>query len=116
MLHLKKVGTLPAEGRDKETQTHAIKTAIPWSDAVDIQGKTLAAEALLTRRELTRYLVEDRAAHCHFTVKGNQKHRLEETAFDVDNRDRKPERGPLDSPDQGRIGTRRVWVTTALNA
>lgn len=115
MLHPKKVGTLPVEDRDEEKQTNEIKTAIPLLDAIDIQGKTITADALLTQRELARYLVEDRAAHYHFTVKGNQKHLLEETAFYFDNLDRKPDHSTLDSPDHGRIETRNIWVTTALN-
>jgi predicted transposase YbfD/YdcC len=73
MLHPKKVGTLPVEGSDEEKQTNEIKTAIPLLEAIDIQGKTITADALLTQRELARYLVEPRGAHYHFTVKANQK-------------------------------------------
>ncbi len=36
MLHPKKVGTLPIEGRDEEKQTNEIKTVIPLLDAIDI--------------------------------------------------------------------------------
>ena len=107
MLHPKKVGTLPLEGRDEEKQTNEIKTAIPLLEAIDIQGKTISADALLTQRELAQYLVENRNAHYHFTVKGNQKKLLEETAFYFDNLQREPE--------HGRIETRNIWVTTALN-
>lgn len=115
MLHAKKVGTLPIEGSDEEKQTNEIKTAIPLLDAIDIQGKTITADALLTQRELACYLVEQRNAHYHFTVKGNQKGLLEEVAFYYDNQDRAPDFGTLDPPDHGRIETRNIWVDTALN-
>ena len=62
------MGTLPVEGRDEEKQTNEIKIAIPLLDAIDIQGKTVTADALLTQRELARYLVEERDAHYYFTV------------------------------------------------
>jgi len=75
VLHPKKVGTLPVEGGDEEKQTNEIKTAIPLLETIDIQGKTITADALLIQRELARYLVEERRAHYHFTVKGNQKKR-----------------------------------------
>ncbi len=115
MLHPKKVGTLPVEGRDEEKQTNEIKTAIPLLEVIDIQGKTLTADALLTQRELAQYLVEDRGAHYHFTVKGNQKKLLEETAFYFDNLEREPDHSTLDSPEHGRIETRNIWLTTVLN-
>ena len=105
MLHPKKVGTLPVEGRDEEKQTNEIKTAIPLLDTIDIQGKTITADALLTQRELARYLVEKRSAHYHFTVKANQKQLLEETAFYFDQLERAPDHSTLDSPEHGRIET-----------
>jgi predicted transposase YbfD/YdcC len=45
--------------------------AIPLLDAIDIQGKTITADALLTQREFAHYLIQ-RGAHYRFTVKGNQ--------------------------------------------
>ena len=112
MLHPKKVGTVKG---DEEKQTNEIKTAIPLLDTIDIRGKTITADALLTQRELARYLVEQRGAHYHFTVKGNQKTLLEESVFYFDHLVRKPDHTTVDSPDHGRIETRNIWVTTALN-
>jgi predicted transposase YbfD/YdcC len=43
----------------------------PSLDAIDIEGKDVTADALLTQRDIARYLV-GRNAHYHFTVKGNQ--------------------------------------------
>lgn len=114
MLHAKKVGTLPVAGDDKEKRTNEIKTAIPLLDAIDIRGKTITADALLTQRTLARYLVK-RDAHYHFTVKGNQKTLLEEITFHFDNLDRAPDCRTVDPPDHGRIETRNIWVDTLLN-
>jgi predicted transposase YbfD/YdcC len=115
MLHPKKVGALPVEDRDEEKQTNEIKTAIPLLETIDIRGKTITADALLTQRELARHLVEARGAHYHFTVKGNQKTLLEDTAFYFDQLERKPDHTTVDGPDHGRIEIRNIWLTTALN-
>lgn len=115
MLHPKKVGTLPVTGCDEEKQTNEIKTAIPLLEAIDIHGKTITADALLTQRELATYLVEQRHAHYHFTVKGNQKNLLQEIAFHFDQLTRPPDHSTCDGPDHGRIETRHIWVTNTLN-
>jgi len=115
VLHPKKVGTLPVAGSDEEKQTNEIKVAIPLLDAIAIHGKTITADALLTQRELARYLVEDRQAHYHFTVKGNQKGLLEAVRLHFDHRDRAPDYSTLDCPEHGRIEERNIWISTELN-
>lgn len=115
MLHPKKVGTLPVEGSDEEKQTNEIKTAIPLLDAIDIAGKTVTADALLTQRELADYLVNQQNADYHFTAKGNPKHLLEDIALHFDSCQRKPDFTTLDGVDHGRIETRKIWVTSDLN-
>lgn len=114
MLHPKKVGTLPVEGSDEEKQTNEIKIAIPLLNNIDIKGKTITADALLTQRELASYLVE-RKAHYHFTVKGNQKLLLEDIEYFFDNLNQKPDYTTIDGLDHGRIETRKIWLTTELN-
>lgn len=104
----------PVEGSEEKKQTNEIKTAIPLLEAIEIRGKTISADALLTQRELARYLVEERGAHYHFTVKGNQKHLLEETAFYFEHLDQPPNITTTDG-EHGRIETRKIWVTTELN-
>ena len=70
---------MPVDGNpDEAKQTNEIKMAIPLLDAIDIQGKNITADALLTQREFARYLVEDRKAHYHFTVKANQRGLLQD--------------------------------------
>jgi len=86
----------------------------PLLDAIDIEGKTITADALLTQRKLANYLVQQRNAHYHFTVKGNQPTLLQD--LELYFRDRQlPDRVDHDPPDHGRIETRKIWVTTELN-
>ncbi|MBI2223786.1 MAG: ISAs1 family transposase [Betaproteobacteria bacterium] len=88
--------------------------AIPLLDGCDITGKDVTGDALLTQRALASYIV-DRQAHYHFTVKGNQPALQRDIALLFE------KRGPADfvevSPaDHGRIDTRSIWCSTALNA
>ena len=77
----KKVGSLPAEGDDKLKRTNEIKVAIPLLDVIDIEGKDISAGTLLTQRNLGDYVVIQRKAHYHFTVKGNQPTLLDDIRF-----------------------------------
>jgi predicted transposase YbfD/YdcC len=88
--------------------------AIPLLQAIDIQGKDITADALLTQRELARYLVADRKAHYHFTVKGNQGTLLQDLTLYFQNR-QAPDFVELTPPNHGRIETRRIWTTSTLN-
>jgi predicted transposase YbfD/YdcC len=109
------VGTLPLEGREEVKRTNEIKMAIPLLEAIDVEGKDVTADALLTQRELAEYLVQ-RGAHYHFTVKANQLGTLEDLALYFQDRGKRPpdyvEHTP---PDHGRIETRKIWTTTELN-
>jgi predicted transposase YbfD/YdcC len=89
--------------------------AVPLLDAIDIQGKEITADALLTQRPFATYLVEERQAHYHFTVKGNQPHLFEDIALYFRER-QEPDYLMGPSLEHGRIETRRIWTTTALNA
>jgi len=109
------VGTLPLEKRDEVKRTNEIKTAIPLLDALDIKGKEVSADALLTPRRFATYLVEKRQAHYHFTVKGNQPGLLEALEFYFQERGQ-PHFVEHTSPDHGRLETRKIWTTTELNA
>ena len=84
-------------------------------DAIDITGKTITGDALLTQRHFATYLVEKRKAHYHFTAKGNQKTLMEDISFLFENIDRKPDFTTVDPPDHGRIETRRIWTSSELN-
>jgi predicted transposase YbfD/YdcC len=88
--------------------------AIPLLDGIDIQGKVITADALLTQRDLADYLVRKRKAHYHFTVKGNQPTLLADIEFYFWNR-QEPDFIDNAPPDHGRIETRKIWITTELN-
>ena len=114
MLHPKKVGTLPVEGQEEVKRTNEIKTVIPLLEGIDILGKVISADALLTQRKVAEYLVNQRRAHYHFTVKGNQGGLREDLELYFQ------DRGAADytehtPPDHGRIEIRRIWTTTELN-
>jgi predicted transposase YbfD/YdcC len=108
------VGTLPVANREEVKRTNEIKMAIPLLEALDLKGKEVSADALLTQRRFARYLVEERHAHYHFTVKGNQPGLLEALEFYFQERGQ-PHFVEHTPPDHGRIETRKVWTTTELN-
>ena len=87
--------------------------AIALLATCDIAGKDITGDALLTQRTIANYVVE-RQADYHFTVKGNQPTLesdialLFETRGDADFIEVAP-------PDHGRIETRSIWCSTALN-
>jgi len=83
-------------------------------DAIEIHGKTITADALLTQRGLAEYLVETRKAHYHFTAKGNQPTLLDDIKVFFNDR-QEPDYVTIDPPDHGRIETRKIWITTLLN-
>ena len=114
MLHPKKVGTLPVEGSEATKQTNEIGMFIPLLDAIDIQGKDITADALLTQRKLATYVVQ-REAHYHFTVKGNQATLQTDIALLFQDR-KTPDFVDVSPCEHGRIETRRIWCSTALNA
>lgn len=84
-------------------------------DAITIEGRTITADALLTQRELAQYLVEGRGAHYHFTVKGNQRKLLEDLTCYFQSDSRPADFTHTGKGEHGRIETRKIWVTTALN-
>ena len=108
------MGTLPVAGGQEQKQTNEIGMAIPLLEGCDIAGKDITGDALLTQRALASYIVA-RQAHYHFTAKANQPtlHRDIGLLFE--------KRGVADFveaalAEHGRIETRRIWCSTALNA
>jgi len=108
------VGTLPVKDNEELKRTNEIKMAIPVLDTIDIESKDITADALLTQRKIAEYLVEDRHAHYHFTVKGNQRGVLEDVALWFQDR-KQPDFVQHTPPDHGRIEIRKIWTTTELN-
>jgi predicted transposase YbfD/YdcC len=87
---------------------------IPLLDTVDVEGKDVTADALLTQRKIAEYLVTERHAHYHFTVKGNQKSPREDIAFWFQDR-QESDFIQCTPPDHGRIEIRKIWRTSELN-
>lgn len=113
MYHPKKVGTLPVAGSFDSKQTNEIGMFIPLLDGIDIKGKDITADALLTQRKLANYVVQ-REAHYHFAVKGNQATLQSDIALLFQNR-KAPDFIAVSPLAHGRIETRRIWCSAALN-
>jgi len=88
--------------------------AIPLLANCDIGGKDITADALLTQRALATYIVGQQANY-HFTVKGNQPTLQRDIGLLFENR-QTPDFLEVTPPDHGRIETRRIWCSSALNA
>ena len=88
--------------------------AITLLNAIAIQDKDITADALLTQRKLAHDLVEDRQPHYHFTAQGNQP-TLQQDIADCFQDRREPDFIEYTPPDHGRIETRQIRTTTALN-
>lgn len=108
------MGSLPVAGEDQVKRTNEINTFIPLLKNLPIKDKDITADALLTQRKLADYLVQDRQAHYHFTVKNNQSILLQDLILFFQNR-QAPDFIDCSSPDHGRIETRKIWTTTELN-
>jgi predicted transposase YbfD/YdcC len=88
---------------------------IPVLEALDITGKTLTADALLTQRKLAEYLLAH-DAHFVFTVKDNQPNlHADLRLFFAAGRGQPDFREPP-TPGHGRIESRAIWTTDRLNA
>lgn len=83
-------------------------------DAIDISGRTITADALLTQRQFARYLVS-RGADYHFTVKANQPKLLEAIAYYFENNQTDADFITTGHGEHGRIETRKIGITTKLN-
>ena len=100
-------------GSEEQKRTNEIGMAIPLLATFRIAGKDITADALLTQRALANYVVEQEA-HYHFTAKGNQPGLERDIALLFETRGA-PAFVEVTPPDHGRIETRRIWCSTALN-
>jgi len=87
---------------------------VPLLEGMDIAGKTVTADALLTQRTLARYLVKERGAHYLFTVKDNQPTLLGDIRLLFEARGEPDFREPF-TLEHGRLESRAIWTTTRLN-
>jgi predicted transposase YbfD/YdcC len=86
---------------------------IPVLEALDITGKTITADALLTQRKLADYVLEH-DAHYVFTVKDNQPTLLADLRLMFEDRAQPDFREPTTLA-HGRIEQRAIWTTSVLN-
>lgn len=114
MSHPKKVGSLPVEGSNELKQTNEIGMFIPVLDRLDITGKTVTGDALLTQRKLAHYLVDQRSAHYVFTVKDNQSTLREAISLFFEKRGKPDYQEPF-CLTHGRLESRSIWVSNRLN-
>ena len=110
----KKVTGLPIGGSDEVKQTNEIGMAVPLLEGMDIAGKTVTADALLTQRKLAHYLVGQRDAHYLFTAKDNQPTLLGDIRLLFESRGDPDFQEPL-TLEHGRLESRSIWTTTQLN-
>ena len=101
-------------GGEEQKRTNEIGMAIPLLEGCALAGKDVTGDALLTQRARATYLVEQQA-HYHFTVKGNQATLQRDIALLFETR-AAADFVEVAPPDHGRIETRRIWCSTALNA
>jgi len=111
----KKVGALPVANGDELKQTNEIKIAPLLLESIDIEGKLVTGDALLTQRDLARFLVEHKKADYLFTVKLNQKE-LHEDIVEAFRQRGDPDFSEAPTLDHGRIEQRHIWVTPELNS
>ena len=104
---------MPVAGSEQQKRTNEIGMAIPLLETCDIAGKDITADALLTQRSIANYVVEQEG-HYFFTVKGNQPGLERDIALLFEQR-AAPDFVEVTPPDHGRIETRRIWCSTALN-
>jgi predicted transposase YbfD/YdcC len=88
--------------------------AIPALEPIDIADKTVTADALLTQRKLAEYL-HARGAHYVFITKDNQPTLAADIRLHFAARGEPDFRTPP-SLEHGRIESRAIWTSTALNA
>jgi len=105
---------LSVEGRDELKQTNEIGMFIPAVDGLDIDGKTITGDALLTQRKLAQYIVEDRSAHYVFTAKDNQPSIEQAIRLAFEDRGAPDYSEPFTLV-HGRLESRSIWTSTALN-
>lgn len=104
---------MPVDGDDTLKQTNEIGMAIPTLTPLELTGKTLTADALLTQRALAEFLIA-RDAHYVFTVKANQPILYADVRLAFSARGA-PDFSEPPTLAHGRIEQRCIWTTTRLN-
>ena len=88
--------------------------AIPLLEAIDMEGKDVTADALLTQRKIAEYLVTRASGPLSFHRQRKPAGVLQDVALFFQDR-QQPDFVQYTPPDHGRIETRKIWTTTELN-
>lgn len=96
-----------------DRKTNEIKAVEPLLESLDIAGKVITADALLTQKAFARYIVEDREADFVLTVKDNQP----TLKTDIESLNLQENQCDFEETDKGhgRLEVRRIWVNSELN-
>ena len=96
-----------------DTKTNEIKAIEPLLDQLDIKGKVITADALLTQVAISKYLVEKRQADFVLTVKDNQR-TLKSDIAALNFKERPCDFEMIDKG-HGRLEIRKIWTSIELN-
>lgn len=83
-------------------------------EPLDLKDKIVTADALHTQKDLARFLGEEKKADYCFTVKDNQSTLKEDIAYLGLNEGFPPQHETCKKA-HGRLETRKIWTSTALN-
>ena len=84
---------------------------IPVVDALEMDGKTITGDALLTQHKLARYIVEERSGHYVFIAKDNQPSLAQDIRLAFENRGTPDYSEPVTLA-HGRLESRSIWTST----
>lgn len=110
VLHEQGTTIAQVEIEKKSNEIPSVRTLL---DPLDISNKVVTFDALHTQKKTAKYLVEEKQAHYFFTVKSNQP-TLKADIELLSLNQTFPEHETVDKG-HGRVETRRIWTSTALN-
>ena len=96
-----------------DSKSNEIPSVSTLLDPLDISDRVITFDALHTQRKTAKYLVEDKKAYYFFTVKGNQP--TLKADIELLNLTQTPPDHETVEKGHGRIETRRICTSTALN-
>lgn len=96
-----------------DSKSNEIPSVSTLLDPLEISDRVGTNDALHTQRKTAKYLVEDKKAYYFFTVKGNQP-TLKADIELLNLTKTSPDHETVEKG-HGRIETRRIWTSTALN-
>lgn len=96
-----------------DSKTNEITCVKPLLDELNIEGKVITADSLLTQKDISNYIVKERNADFVFTVKDNQPTLKED--IEQLNLTEEPCEYETITKGHGRIETRRIWCSSLLN-